>query len=50
MTVEVRAAGLLLPVAWESGGIPSSCGNCSVPLTLLSPSAAAAAAGFVVTV
>jgi hypothetical protein len=25
-TVEVRAAGLLLPVAWESSGIPS-CGN-----------------------
>jgi hypothetical protein len=34
-TVEVRAAGLLLPVAWESsGGIPS-CGNCNVLLTLL---------------
>jgi hypothetical protein len=29
MIVEVRAAGLLLPVAWESGGIPwiPSCGN-----------------------
>jgi hypothetical protein len=33
---------------WESGGIPS-CGDCNVLLTLLSPSAAAAAVGLVVT-